>query len=161
MYRKERCYRYNRKRTIAGIAVLSAFIGAWYLSHAVLPPLQRPPGQISEAIPPTVLLDFHERTSERSDQVRVPGSIETPHLPRSLLNLQMRLPLGTEDGQYSLQFRNSAGGIANQTTGTAKWEGETETLSARIDLRTIEPGQYTLAVRKGASSPRRYSVFVD
>ena len=60
-----------------------------------------------------------------------------------------------------LQFRNNAGGIAAQSTGTAKWDGTTETLSARIDLRTIEPGQYTLAVRKGASSWRQYSVFVD
>ena len=73
----------------------------------------------------------------------------------------MRLPLGTEDGQYSLQFRNSAGGIANQTTGTAKWEGGDRDLIRPDRSANNEPGQYTLAVRKGASSPRRYSVFVD
>jgi hypothetical protein len=73
----------------------------------------------------------------------------------------MLLPLGTEDGQYSLQFRNSAGEITAQTTGTAKFDGTTETLSARIDLRKVEPGQYTLEIRQGTSSWRRYSVFVD
>jgi hypothetical protein len=77
------------------------------------------------------------------------------------LNLQVRLPLGTEDGLYSLQFRDSSGAVEAETTGKAGWDGSAETLPARIDLRTIDPGPYKLAVRKGASSWRQYSLFID
>jgi hypothetical protein len=136
-------------------------IASWYLGRKALSPTQRSPQQISEATPLTAVLDFHNSTAERSDQTPLPRTQEAPHLPRSLLNLEIQLPLGTEDGSYAIQFRNNAGGITVQSTGTAKWDGARETLSAQIDLRTVEPGQYTLAVRKGAASWRQYSVFVD
>jgi hypothetical protein len=160
-YRKKYCSRNNRSRSIAGVALLAALLATWYFAHPFLAPSKRTPPQLSEVSPPTAILDFHDRTSERSDQAPAPRPIETPHLRRSLLNLQIRLPLGTEDGEYALQFRNSVGGITVQATGTVKWDGATETLSARVDLRTIAPGQYTLAVRKGISRWRQYSVFVD
>jgi hypothetical protein len=108
----------------------------------------------------TAVLDFRYSTAERSYQTPLPRP-EVPRLQRSLLNLQVQLALGTEDGSYVLQIRNNAGGIVVQATGTAKWDGTTETLSARIDLRTVKPGQYKLAVRKGVASWRQYSVFVD
>ena len=46
---------------------------------------------------------------------------------------------------------HKAGETVAQSTGTVKWDGTSETLSARIDLRTVAPGQYTLAVRNGTS----------
>lgn len=161
VYRKEHCSRYNRRRYAAAVAVLTVVIAAGYFGRNVLSPTHRPSEQISEVAPLTAVLDFHNRTSDRSIQAPLPEPQETLHLRRSLLNVQILLPLGTEDGQYSVQFRNNAGGIAAQSTGTAKWDGTTETLSARIDLRRVEPGQYTLALRNGTSSWRQYSIFVD
>ena len=161
IYRAEYCSRRNRKRYVAVVAVLTVVIAAGYIGRRVLSPTHRLPEQISELAPLTAVLDFHNRTSERSVQAPSPVPQETPHLRRALLNVQMLLPLGTEDGQYSVQLRNNAGGIATQSTGTAKWNGTSETLSARIDLRRVEPGQYTLALRNGTSSWRQYSVFVD
>jgi hypothetical protein len=161
VYRKKYCSRNKRKHSITGVAVLSVVIAIWFFGNRLLAPPKHTSTQVSELAPATAVLDFRDQTPERSDQARAPASTELQHLRRSLLNLQMLLPLGTEDGQYSLEFRNGAGGIIAQTTGTAKWDGNSETLSARIDLRTIETGKYTLAVRKGASSWRRYSVFVD
>ena len=160
-YRKEHSSRSNRRRYTAVAIVLTVVIASWYLGRKALSPTQRSPQQISEVTPLTAVLDFHNSTAERSDQTPLPRPQEPPHVRRSLLNLQIQLPLGTEDGSYAVQFRDSAGGIAVQATGTAKWDGTTETLSARIDLRMIEPGQYTLAVRKGTASWRQYSVFVD
>ena len=160
-YRKERRSRSYRRRYAATVIVLTVVIASWYLGRKALSPIQRPPQQISELTPLTAVLDFRNSTAERSDQTTLPRPQEAPHLRRTLLNLQVQLPLGTEDGSYAVQFRNNAGGIAVQSTGTAKWDGTTETLSAQIDLRTVEPGQYTLAVRKGAASWRQYSVFVD
>ncbi|HTB16085.1 MAG TPA: hypothetical protein VK752_31160 [Bryobacteraceae bacterium] len=160
-YRKEYCARHNWKRSIAVVALLAALAATWYLGRQVLPQVANRPPQIAEVAPMTAVLDFHDRTAERSDQVQPSGPIAIPHLRRSLLSLQIRLPIGTEDGQYSIEFRRTAGQTVIQTTGTAKWDGTTETLSIRIDLRTVEPGQYTLALRKGAASWRQYSVFVD
>jgi hypothetical protein len=161
LYRKRYCARNIRNRSIMAATAVAALIATWSFVHPFLSRPGRDTTQIVGVAPPTVVLDFHNRTLERSDQAQSPGPTETPHLRRSVLNLQIRLPLGTEDGQYLVQFRNSAGGVTSQATGTAKWDGATETLSARIDLRTVEPGQYTLAVRKDASSWRQYSVFVD
>lgn len=161
LYRKKYCSRNNRNRSIAAAGVLAVLITTWYFAHPFLSSPGRSTAQISEVAPSAAVLDFHDRTLERSDQIQTPVPTQTPHLRRSLLNLQIRLPLGTEDGQYTLQFRNAAGAVTALTTGTAKWDGTIETLSARIDLRTVEPGLYTLAVRKGASSWHHYSVFVD
>ena len=160
-YRRERRSRSYRRRSAAAVIVLTVVISSWYLGRKALSPTQRSPQQISEVTPLTAVLDFRNSTAKRSDQTPLPSPQEVPHLRRSLLNLQIQLPLGTEDGSYALQFRNNAGGIAAESTGMAKWDGTTETLSARIDLRTVEPGQYTLALRKGAASWRHYSVFVD
>jgi hypothetical protein len=161
-YRKGYRARHNWRRFGAAAVVLTLVIAGWYFGHNVLPPTRRPPDQISEVAPLTAVLDFHDRSSERSDQGQTPrSSTESPHLRRSLLTLQMRLPLGTEDGEYSLEIRNNAGGVAAQSSGTVKWDGTSETLTARIDLRVLAPGQYTIAVRKGASSWHQYSVFVD
>lgn len=160
VYRKENRSRSYRRRSAAAVTVLTVVIASWYLGRRALSPTQQSPQQISEVTPSTVL-DFRNSTAERSDQTPSPRPQEAPHLQRSLLNLQIQLPLGTEDGSYVLQLRNNAGGIAAQSTGTAKWDGTTETLSARIDLRTVAPGQYTLAVRKGAASWREYSVDLD
>jgi hypothetical protein len=161
VYRKEHRSRSYRRRYATTVIVLTVAIATWYLGRKALSPTQRSPQQISEVAPLTAVLNFRNSTTERSDQTTLPRPQEAPHLRRSLLNLEIKLPLGTEDGSYAIQFRNNAGGITAQSTGIAKWDGVTETLSAQIDLRTIEPGQYTLAVRKGAVSWRQYSVFVD
>jgi hypothetical protein len=160
-YRKEHRSRTYRRRYGAVMVFLTVAFASWYLGREVLSPTRRSPQQISEITPLAAVLDFHNSTAERSDQTPLPRPQEAPHLQRSLLNLQIRLPLGTEDGSYTVQFRNNAGGIAVQSTGTVKWDGTTETLSTQIDLRTVVPGQYTVAVRKGAASWHQYSVIVD
>jgi hypothetical protein len=160
-YRNAYTSRRNRRRVGALVAAFAVLLASWLLGRKVLFPTEHHPEQIAESTPRTAILDFRNRTSDRSvqDSPKVPPEI--PHLSQSLLNVQIRLPLGTEDGQYSLEFRNSGGGIAVRTTGTAVWDGTNETLSARIDLRAIEPGRYTLAIRKGAESWRQYSIIVD
>jgi hypothetical protein len=160
-YRKKYCSRYNWKRSIAVVALFASVAASWYLGRQILPQAGRRPSQVAEVAPLTVVLDFHDRTAERSGQVQPSGPIAIPHLRRSLLNLQIRLPIGLEDGQYSIEFRGGDGQTAVQTTGTATWDGSAETLIARIDLRSVHPGQYTVAVRRGASSWRQYSIFVD
>jgi hypothetical protein len=161
VYRKKHCSRYYWKLSIAGVAFLATSAAAWYFGHALLPRPMYKQAQISEAAPLMAVLDFHDVTTERSARVQAPESRVIPHLPRTLLNLRILLPLGMEDGQYSIEFRQTGGQPAAQMTGAATWDGKTETLMASIDLRAIQPGPYILAVRKGTDSWRRYSIFVD
>jgi len=68
VYRAEYCSRRNRKRYVAVVAVLTVVIAAGYIGRRVLSPTHRLPEQISEVAPLTAVLDFHNRTSERSVQ---------------------------------------------------------------------------------------------
>jgi hypothetical protein len=160
-YRNAYCSRRTRRRYGALAVFLVGVIVAGYFGRKTLWPTPRSPEQIAEVEPVNAVLDFHSRTSERSTQTPSQAPEDAPHLRSSLLNVQIRLPLGSEDGQYSLQFRNSTGAIKAQTTGTANFDGTDETLTARIDLRSVEPGRYILAIRHGSSSWRQYSIFVD
>ena len=53
----------------------------------------------------TATLDYTNWTAQRSEQSR-PGTVETPHLTRAQLDLSIKLPIGTEDGVYTVQFRS-------------------------------------------------------
>ena len=107
------------------------------------------------------VLDFRNRTVKRSDREQNPGEPVAPHLKRVLLNLSINLPIGVEDGLYSVQFRNQFGQSVVNAEGTAAWDGSSETLVTAVDLRNLAPGEYTLAVRRGNSAWRVYPVILD
>jgi hypothetical protein len=107
------------------------------------------------------VLDFRNRTAERSDRKQSPNEPFAPHLTRAQLDLSIELPVGVEDGPYSVQFRNQVGQSVVNTTGTAAWDGAAETLAATVDLRNLPPGDYVLAVRSGTSAWREYAVVLD
>jgi hypothetical protein len=124
----------------------------------------RPRNEIVAQIPPTALksvLDFRNRTAERSDRKQLPNELFAPHLRRAQLDLSIELPVGTEDGLYSVQFRNQVGQSVVNATGTAAWDGVAETLAVAVDLRNLPPGDYVLAVRSGTSAWREYAVVLD
>src|SRR5580658_7211921 len=73
VYRKQHCYHCNRRRYAGILAVLAVVITASFFGRKILSPALRPPVPISGVAPLTAVLDFHERTSERSDQVQTPG----------------------------------------------------------------------------------------
>ena len=125
---------------------------------------RRPKNDTVAQQPPTALkavLDFRNRTVERSDRRPTPKEPLAPHLRRALIDLSIKLPLGVEDGLYSVQFRNQFGQSVINTTGTATWDGAAETLTTAVDLRNLAPGEYILAVRSGTSAWREYAVVLD
>jgi hypothetical protein len=114
--------------------------------------------------PPTALktiLDFRNRTVERSDRQQSPVEPVAPHLKRALLDLSIKLPIGVENGLYSVQFRTQAGQSVVNSMGTAAWDGAAETLATAVDLRNLAPGEYILAIRSGTSTWRVYPVVLD
>ncbi len=109
----------------------------------------------------TATLDFRDRNIERSGQAQPRPEPAPPHLRRARLKLTLLLPIGTEEGAYTVQFWTRAHQPVVNETGTLVWDGSAETLVTTIDLRKLEPGPYTLAIRAGTASWYTYAVVLD
>jgi len=143
---------------VVGVLVIGA---AWRFR-----PLNREPERqpiVRQEFDPvlTATLDFRNRTIERSGQAQRRPEPETPHLKRARLKLTLLLPIGTEEGAYAVQFWTRAHQPVVNETGTLVWDGSAETLVTAIDLRKLEPGRYTLAIRASNASWYTFAVFVD
>jgi len=153
-----------RRRLVSGTA-LCCVVGL--LLAALIWRLAMPTRTHNEPIAhqsPTAIkavLDFRNRTVKRSDREQDPAEAVAPHLKRVLLNLSINLPIGVEDGFYSVQFRNQFGESVVNAEGKAAWDGSAETLVTAVDLRNLAPGEYILAVRRGNSAWRLYPVILD
>ena len=66
----------------------------------------------------TATLDYRNWTTERSEQSR-PRTTEPPHLTRGRFDLTIMLPIGTEDGSFTVQFRTNNNESVAEVTGTA------------------------------------------
>jgi len=102
-------------------------------------------------------LDYSAWTAERSASP-APSKRETPAVARARLALTLILPIGTEDGSYSVQIVSASGEIVSQATGIAQWTGKAETLHINVDLRRTSAGAYTIAIQRPEESPRTYPV---
>jgi len=156
--------RRSRRRLVGGTA-LCCLVGLLLtgLIWRVATPM-RPRTETIAQQPPTALkavLDFRNRTVKRSEREQTSNEPVAPHLRRALLNLSIKLPIGVEDGLYSVQFRNQFGQSVVNAEGTATWDGSAETLVTAVDLRNLAPGEYILAVRRGNSAWREYAVILD
>ena len=153
-----------RRRLVSGTA-LCCVVGL--LLAALIWRLAMPTRTRNEPIAhqsPTAIkavLDFRNRTVKRSDREQNPGEPVAPHLKRALLNLSIILPIGVEDGLYSVQFLSPFGDSVVNVEGKAAWDGSAETLVTAVDLRNLAPGEYILAVRRGNSAWRVYPVILD
>ena len=156
--------RRSRRRLVGGTA-LCCFVGLLLIGLILrLATPTRPQNETVAHQPPTAIkavLDFRNRTVVRSDGKRSPNEPVAPHLRRALLNLSISLPIGVEDGLYSVQFRNQFGQAVVNAEGTAAWNGSAETLATTVDLNNLPSGEYILAVRHGNSAWREYAVILD
>jgi hypothetical protein len=106
------------------------------------------------------MLDYTNWTAERSEQSR-PRPAETPHLTRARLDLTIKLPIGTEDGIYTVQFRSKSDEPVAEAVGTAAWNGTAEALKISTDLRNVPAGAYSVTIRAANSSLRQYAVVLE
>lgn len=144
---------------VAAVCLVSAAL--WWTHRAPTSPAHQQ--LLTEAPPVTVrtaTLDYRETSPTRSAQ-QDRRSQEAHHLPRAVLNLIILLPFGSEDGSYVVQLRTSHGLAVANAAGDARWSNTAETLITTLDLRTLAPGKYALALRRGNSSWHTYPVVVD
>lgn len=112
--------------------------------------------------PPLLALtvDYSGWTAERSASP-AQHRFETPRLARGRLALTLILPMGTEDGAYSVQVRSASGEVVAQANGVAAWTGGAEKLNTNLDLSPLPAGAYTIAIQSADASQRRYPVFLE
>jgi hypothetical protein len=159
---------YRRRRRLRFVSAVVLACAAGLVTSAilwrVLPPRRSPRkqnvAQDSANLVVKATLDFQKTTVARGP-AQPPNLAEVPRLKRALLNLTIKLPMGMEDGMYSVQFRTGLDQSVANATGTASWDGSAETLTTTIDLRNLKPGPYKLAIRHEGSSWHQYRVVLE
>ena len=108
----------------------------------------------------SLTLDFTDDVVERSDVPRS-SSLGIPKLPRSLVDLSILLPLGSDAGPYEFQFLRVVDNPLISATGRAVRGDRSEDLRLRMGLSAIEPGKYLVAWRTIASQWHYRAVMID
>ena len=160
--RRRQRYRFQRRcRWVAGFAallLLGLLLWSNYPSRH-----QRPKEQLAKELlmpPVAAALDYSAWTAERS-ALPLPRNPETPRLARGRLALTLLLPIGTEDGSYSVQVLSASGEIVAHANGIVTWTGGAEKLNINLDLTPLTAGAYTIAIRPADGSPRTYPVLLE
>lgn len=137
------------KWAAAAAALLVVLIGGWFFFAAG--DREDPTGQIasSQESPTPELrteLDLRQYAVTRSDQKQS----ERPSLPlpRGRLSVTILLPVGSEPGSYEIQVLDSELKSRASATGQAEIRNYITTLQGTIDLHSLVPGTYQLALRR-------------
>jgi hypothetical protein len=134
---------WKRQRTVAAGALVAACLaiigvaGFFFLGRYSA--LQRIPKQ---------LVDLRPFESFRGV---APGSPGPVILRRENLMLVILLPIGSGEGQYVLRVLDASGATRIETTGNAMIKNYVTTVEAPFDLRSLQPGRFTLTVRRTAA----------
>ena len=111
----------------------------------VRPPKAAPPAQAVTAYVP-VVVDLTSRSAIRGLE---PGSQRSqPALLSAKVDLIVRLPLGSEEGMYTVRIRSKSRVLWMKSVPAQREAGQT-ILDARADLAGLPAGSYDLEVRSG------------
>jgi hypothetical protein len=124
------------KLAAAAVVVLAVVIAAWLFIPSG--------GRAAQDV--RAELDLRPYAVTRSE---TPGSNREPlTLPRGRVTLTMLLPVGSEPGAYEVQVLDS--GLASQASasGVAEINNYVTTLQTTLDLASVSPGSYQLAIRR-------------
>lgn len=149
---------------VGAAAAVVMGVGTWFLSsRPVVPPPEPGP-------PPAVVRDMTPAPPQPPPSVAEPQAIAAvlnleglspvrgepqsarpiPRLPRRVLDLSIRLPLGSEPGRYEVRLGREQ--IERQVTSTAVLRNGVTTVRVRLDLRSLSPGVFNLAIRRNGQS---------
>ena len=104
-------------------------------------------------------LDLRKFTATRSQQTDAETAPVT--LPSALVDLTLLMPVGSEPGSYDVQLLDAD----LQSKASAHAAGEIRdyvtTIRTTLDLRSVEPGTYQLAVRRAGDDWRLFPARVQ
>ena len=137
------------KWAAAAAALLVVLIGGWFFFAArerAEPTGQVASSQESSAPELPTELDLRKYAVTRSDQKQ---SDRPPLLlPRGRLSVTILMPTGSEPGSYEIQVLDSELKSRASATGQAEIRNYITTLQSTIDLQSLPPGTYQLALRR-------------
>jgi len=115
----------------------------------------RPSGQTAAV----VVLDLRGRAPVRGEN---PPETSQPSLevPRNARNLNLELPIGSNEGAYDVALINPNGAELFRTSATAKLEDHIVVLRADVNLAGISPGSYFLGLRQPGVEWMRFPIRV-
>jgi hypothetical protein len=136
------------KWVAAAAAVLVTLVGGWFFfvaqDRAV--PTDQVARQESQTPELRTELDLRQYAVTRSDQTK--GDRPPIPLPRGRLSVTILMPVGSEPGSYEIQVLDSELKSRASATGQAEIRNYITTLQSTIDLRSLPPGTYQLALRR-------------
>jgi len=115
----------------------------------------RPSGQTAAV----VVLDLRGRAPVRGEN---PPETSQPSLevPRNARNLNLELPIGSNEGAYDVALINPNGAELFRTSATAKLEDHIVVLKVDVNLAGISPGLYFLGLRQPGVEWMRFPIRV-
>ena len=123
-----------------------------------------PPAPIIAKLPersaPAVaaVLDLTKLGVARSDSPVAGDRPQVGSLPCARVTLSVHLPVGSEDGRYDVALLRKSGESVVSSSGNATLQNYVEVLGVEVDLSSVAPGNYSLAIRRVGSSWREYPI---
>ena len=143
----------QRRRTqawLAAAAVLILAVAGWLwvrTQHAVQPP-------------ETAVLDLRDLSVARGQNPT--QSDQRPlEIHRSVKHLIVDLPIGSKEGAYDLALLSDTGGQIIAASGIAQLQDHVVSLRADVDVSSVKPGLYFLALRQPGLEWTTYLVRVS
>jgi hypothetical protein len=144
------------RASVWGLCIAGILLFLFWATRPSLLKIWASRGRSTEA---RAVLDYRAWTVNRSDATQAPGA-EAPTLPRVKLEIAIKLPIGTEDGTYRVTFRPLNHRSIIEASGNAAWDGKSESLTIRIDLRHSPPGACAVEIRSPKGYFRSYPVLL-
>ena len=142
----------DRRRTQIWLAAAAVFIFAvtgWFWVRT------RPQVQTAAV----VVLDFRGRATVRGENP--PETSQLPlEVPRNAKSLNLELPIGSNEGAYSVALLDPSGAELFRTSATAKLEDHIVVLRADVNLAGVPPGSYFLGLRQPGLEWTRFPIRV-
>ena len=142
----------QRRRAQAWIAVAAVLIltvtgWLWVRTHHQVPP------------PETAVLDLRELSVARGQNPSQTNQ-HPLEISRSAKHLILELPIGSKEGSYDVALLSESGNQIQSASGTAQLQNQVVTLRADIDVSSVRPGLYLLALRQLGLEWTRYPIRV-
>ena len=113
----------------------------------------RPSGQTAAV----VVLDLRGRSIARGENPSETSQLLL-EVPRSAKYLNLKLPIGSNEGAYDVALLNPSGAELFRASATAKLEDHIVVLRANVDLDGVSPGSYFLGVRQPGLEWTRFPI---
>lgn len=162
--RQNRLARNLKLLALCASLLLCIGVTAWYYSRTPEQQPQTGPSIAKEEVPPVqpqplqlATLDLRGQTTVRGEQGPAAGT-DLLTVPARNLELSVYLPLGSEEGAYEMQLLSERELRLLSRTGAAALVGNDVVFRVQVDLSSIQPGTYTLRLRRPGFSWRNYMI---